>query len=780
MLRLPRLSLRAKLLGAFGLVLLPVLVLLVANFQTGLKNRQDTILNNQLQTAQAVANQVSEGLDNAINFGWAVADNPIVQTMDPTILDPYLQDLQERTGTYGNISVFDAAGHNRGWGDPNQPATPRLSVDEMPYYRPYFDRTLATNRPTVSEVFLLRRPLAVGYVVSVPIRNGNGTPVGVVTLIRRADQLAALYAQFGLQPGQTIFLVDQTGRLAFDTGRPVLPYDESADFADFPPVQQALHGVANEQIQFTDPLLGDERLGAFVPTPRYPWAVGVTMATSVAMAPLETSLRNQLAGFGVILILSTLIAAALAHVLVKPVKRLESAAQELGAGNLTTRVQIHTGDELEQLGISFNQMAEQLAQRQTEVMALLDRERALAQIAQALVRELELPHVVDAIIQQSLRVLEVDAVAVWLTDPSRRELNLLAQRGFTSTTVDRLRHLSYDSPLPPAVAIRTGEIQFIATPDADEQSNPVRETEPADKEKMSSFLAIPLRARGRLVGVVAFAARPPRKFSPRDREFDATLADLFAVAIENAQLYEQLRNELHGREEFMAAAAHELRTPVTVIKGRAQFALRSDARDERTRQTLETILAQSNRIDTLTEGLLTVLRLRGGASVLNRTHFDLGQLVQAQLAKSAVPGIPTKENNLPIQTQIGGSLIVDADERLIGDVVDYLLRNAVLYSPTGRAVEVTTRREDGEAVFSIADHGPGIPARRQPFVFEPFYEAVPPGAPGYVGMVSLGLYLSKKIVEAHGGRIWLTSVPGQGATFSFSIPLAPGESRSGT
>ena len=778
MLRLPRLSLRAKLLGAFALVLLPVLVLLVATFRTNLERRQETILDNQLQTAQAVANQVSEGFDDSIAFGWAVADNPIVQTMNPTILDPYLQQLAERTGTYGNISVFNAAGLNRGWGDRTQPATPRLSVDEMPYYRPYFDKTLATNQPTVSEVFLLRRPIAVGYIVSVPIRNANGQPIGVVTLMRRADQLAALYTRLGLQPGHTIFLVDQTGRLAFNTGRPDLPYDESANFANFPPVLLALQGIPNKQSQFTDPLLGDERLGAFVPTPRYPWAVGVTMATSVAMAPFQTAFRNQVAGFGLILILSILIAAALAHILVQPVKRLESAAFELGEGNQTTRVQIHSGDELEQLGKTFNRMAEQLAQRQTEVLELLDRERALAQIAQALVRELELPHVVDTAIQQSLHVLDVDAVAVWLTDQSRRELNLLAQRGFSSTTVDRLRHLSYDTPLPPAVAARTGEIQFIQAPEMDEWSVPLPETDTA--EKMSAFLAIPLRARGRLVGVVAFAARPPHKFSQRDRDFDATLADLFAVAIENAQLYEQLRSELHGREEFMAAAAHELRTPVTVIKGRTQLALRYDTRDEKTRKTLETILEQSNRIENLTEGLLTLLRLRGGASILNRTRFDLSELVRQQLAKPVPKEDREKEGGVRFRTQIDGPLSVVADEALIGEVVDYLLRNAALYSLPGGEVEVATRHEDDEAILSITDHGPGIPPKRQPFVFEPFYEPVPPGAPGYIGMVSLGLYLSKKIIEAHDGRIWLTSTPGQGATISFTIPLAPEESRSGS
>jgi len=78
-----------------------------------------------------------------------------------------------------------------------------------------------------------------------------------------------------------------------------------------------------------------------------------------------------------------------------------------------------------------------------------------------------------------------------------------------------------------------------------------------------------------------------------------------------------------------------------------------------------------------------------------------------------------------------------------------------------------------DAVVAVSGDGLGIPPERQPFVFEPFYELIPGGSPGYTGLVSLGLYLSKQIVEGHGGRIWFVSSPASGATFNFSLPLAP-------
>jgi signal transduction histidine kinase len=85
---------------------------------------------------------------------------------------------------------------------------------------------------------------------------------------------------------------------------------------------------------------------------------------------------------------------------------------------------------------------------------------------------------------------------------------------------------------------------------------------------------------------------------------------------------------------------------------------------------------------------------------------------------------------------------------------------------------VEARRQDGRAAVSVTDHGPEIPLDRQAYVFEPFYEYIAPGTPGYAGLVSLGLYLSKQIIDAHGGRIWFVSDAVNGTTFSFSLPLA--------
>jgi signal transduction histidine kinase len=117
-----------------------------------------------------------------------------------------------------------------------------------------------------------------------------------------------------------------------------------------------------------------------------------------------------------------------------------------------------------------------------------------------------------------------------------------------------------------------------------------------------------------------------------------------------------------------------------------------------------------------------------------------------------------------------GPLPVEADRELLSLVLIRLLENAVAASPDGGPIEASARREAGQAVVSVADHGPGIPVERRPHIFEPFYEPVPSGLPGYVGVVSLRLHLCKRIVEGHGGTMSLAS--GQGSTFSFSLPLS--------
>jgi signal transduction histidine kinase/PAS domain-containing protein len=396
----------------------------------------------------------------------------------------------------------------------------------------------------------------------------------------------------------------------------------------------------------------------------------------------------------------------------------------------------------------------------------LAREQALAGIAQALVQDLTLAHVVDSVVEQTSTVLRADVIGVWLADAKKRELHLQAFRGSSTDVAELLRCLSYDSPSVTARAAAVGESQLRQKPQVEASDLPITERT-TRQEGIQTILALPLHSHGALVGVVTFAWRTPWPISSDELEFEKTIASLCAVAIANARLYDQVREALRLREEFMAGVAHALRTPVTVIKGSSQFAMKVDAREQMAHQTLEQVVRQSDQISAIIDDLLNVMRLRQGELALRRERLDL-----AVVAHDVVEQVNRASEGNPVELSATGPLVVEVDPGLVERILARIIENAQLYSPRGSSVDVRASREGTEGIISVTNRGPGIPLERQQHVFEPFYESVPPGSPGYVGIVSLGLYLSKQLLTALGGRIWLTSPPGKGTTLSFGLPLA--------
>ncbi|WNG38521.1 PAS domain S-box protein [Archangium violaceum] len=404
-------------------------------------------------------------------------------------------------------------------------------------------------------------------------------------------------------------------------------------------------------------------------------------------------------------------------------------------------------------------------QVEDELARLLDQELALARVGQALVSEVELERIAEVVIEQSRHSLRADAVGLWLAEPERRELTLLAAHRLAKD--ECLRHLSFDAPVLTAQAARTELIQVVE--DVLAKGQPTATSIWAE-EGLRGVAAFPLRSRGRLVGVMTYGTEAPRTFSARELEFHSTLGQLFAVAIEKARLFQQVREALRLREEFMAAAAHELKTPVTTIQTWAEILLDKEELTPRQRKGLTAISRNTRRITRLVEHLFATVKMAPSEPKLERKPFDLHALIRERVEKAE----QTTEN--PIRVDVSGPLIVHADRYLMGEVVSHLLENALRYSRPGSAIKLKARRQGSEAVVSVHDHGPGIPPERQPHVFEPLYEPLPPGAPGYSGVVGLGLRLSRQIIEAHGGHIWLVSTPGTGSTFSFSVPLTEASS----
>jgi signal transduction histidine kinase len=393
---------------------------------------------------------------------------------------------------------------------------------------------------------------------------------------------------------------------------------------------------------------------------------------------------------------------------------------------------------------------------------------ALGQVAQALVQELTPDRVGAVTVEQAQRLFHSSLVAVWIHEASPDHLRLLAERGYSAESVAELRIVSLRATSPSAEAARTGApVEVVDMNAAGPDLAFGRRI--AEREGLRSVLATPLHARGHLVGVLTFAPdrrAGPRRFTERERGLIGAFADLCAAAIDNARLYAEAQEAARLRAEFISIAAHELRTPVTSLKGFAQLILRDLDRGrvtpERIRATLETIDRQADRLTQLVARLLDVARLESGRLTIDRDRVDLRRLVEDVL-EAARRGAP--EHRLSI---VGAdSLEADVDPLRLEQVVANLVDNAVKYSLAGGDVEVELSSTGDTVRLAVRDHGIGIPPDRRDNIFDRFYQA---HAERNLGGMGLGLYVSRQIVQLHGGVLTAEFPEDGGTRFVVHLP----------
>lgn len=221
------------------------------------------------------------------------------------------------------------------------------------------------------------------------------------------------------------------------------------------------------------------------------------------------------------------------------------------------------------------------------------------------------------------------------------------------------------------------------------------------------------------------------------------------------------------KEEFLAIVSHELRNPVTAIKGYAQMAARTTAHlDDRVTHALATISRQADRLSRLINDLLDVSSMQSGPLVLQTIRLDLREPL-----RDVAGGLELASEGFEIRANLPDEpLWVDADRARMEQVVGNLLDNAMRYSGDSRRIDVEARREGDQVVVLVRDHGLGIPAEQRDRIFDQFYRAS--NVRERVSGLGLGLFISHGIVAAHGGRMWLESVEGEGSTFLFALKAA--------
>ncbi len=235
----------------------------------------------------------------------------------------------------------------------------------------------------------------------------------------------------------------------------------------------------------------------------------------------------------------------------------------------------------------------------------------------------------------------------------------------------------------------------------------------------------------------------------------------------------RLTEEERMRSDFISMLSHEIRTPLTSIRESVNLIAEEVMGDinEKQRRFLLIASRELERITTLLNHLMQISRLEAGAVEIRPHEIDLGEFVQGAISR-LIPAAEAKDISIHSEIESGISgFYCDPDN--LQQVLLNLIGNAIKFSPHGSAILVFVRKDDSvkapHLAFSVTDAGPGVPDAEQALVFHKYYRAS--GVRDEVDGVGLGLSISKYIVEAHGGEIGIRSKPGEGSTFSFTLPL---------
>ncbi len=288
---------------------------------------------------------------------------------------------------------------------------------------------------------------------------------------------------------------------------------------------------------------------------------------------------------------------------------------------------------------------------------------------------------------------------------------------------------------------------------------------------IQSLMVVPIVARGQILGMLSLvSSRTERRYGQADLQMAREVARRAAVAIDNARLFQRTQQAIRVRDEFLSVASHELNTPMTSL----MLALQTMDRVSRSGRAcdpqmvgrlVERALRQGTRLRRLSRDLLDVARAHAEQLPLERTDVDLGGLVRVVIAQFA---LDLERARCTVSLREEGPVVGHWDRSRVEQILTSLLSNAVKFG-AGEPIELTVSKEGGTARVSVRDHGIGIDPARRGQIFDRFERAV---SERHYGGLGLGLYLSRRLAEAHGGAIRLESGLGTGSTFTLELPCA--------
>lgn len=279
-----------------------------------------------------------------------------------------------------------------------------------------------------------------------------------------------------------------------------------------------------------------------------------------------------------------------------------------------------------------------------------------------------------------------------------------------------------------------------------------------------SYMAVPVVSRsGDVIGGLIFGHPDKGVFKEEHEDLVTNIAAQAAVSLDNSKLFEKVKSFSDKKDEFIALASHELKTPLTTIKGYLQLLYKKE-NDPMAELFVRKSLYQVNKLNSLVEDLLNMSRIEAGKLDFNIESFDIKKLL-VEIIETAGYSYQTHE----IIADLGEApVLIEADKERIEQAILNLLGNAVKYSPAANQVLIILKVMDEKVQVIVKDKGIGLSEEQQKKIFSRFYRAE--NTTGISGL-GLGLYLTKQIIDRHKGEIRVESKSGEGSTFLFTLPL---------
>jgi signal transduction histidine kinase len=483
----------------------------------------------------------------------------------------------------------------------------------------------------------------------------------------------------------------------------------------------------------------------------------------------------------------------------RPLLELQNSATAIASGDLEAFIDTSSSDEIGSLAKDLDVMRDSIKQlfgelsdskdkleeysrtlerkvevRTQELARSVEELQALGEVSQAVSSTLDLQKVLATIVAHAVELSGTESGAIYEFDETSEEFELRATHRMSEELIQAIR----DSGVKlgeTAVGWAGVNREAVQIPDIlEEPTYPTREI--MKREGFRALLAVPLLREDRLIGGLVVRRRAPGQFQKETVDLLQTFATQSALAIQNARLFREI--EAKGREleiaskhksDFLANMSHELRTPLNAILGYTELIIDKIYGDvpENIQEVLERVEKNGRHLLGLINDVLDLSKIEAGQLLLSLDDYSMKEVVHTVF--TSVESLAA-EKNLELKVSVSPEVAHGkGDQQRISQVFLNLVGNAIKFTEAGE-VRVEATASNDNFVVSISDTGPGLSEADKQMIFEEFHQ-VDGSSTRKKGGTGLGLSIAKRIVEMHGGRIWVESTVGKGSTFWFTLPV---------